>query len=174
VSNPVTPPPSAGDGSPPPADEGFGSAPAPADEGLGDAPAPADEGFGDAPAPVEPGKKRAVGRVVLTILGAVVIVIVIVVVAWAAFFGDKAKNAAVGDCLAATQDVRAGEEADARAEVVACGSADAAYTVVGRVDGESSLASKSCEKFFEKSEAYAIYASKGSGGYLLCLRPEAS
>ena len=198
MSNPVAPPPPAGDGFPPPANQGFGSAPTPpADQGFGDAPAgqpygapPVDgrpapgqpvpgQPYGDQPGaggpaafPAEPKKKSAVGRLVLRILGAVVVFVIILVVR-DQFFGDKAKDAAVGDCIASSEQVKTDEETEANAKVVDCGSADAAFTVVGRVDGETSTASKSCEKFFKENEEYAIYSSTGGKGYLLCLRPKA-
>ena len=200
MSNPVAPPPSAGDGFPPPANQGFGSAPAPGQpygappapgQPYGAPPAggqpvpgqpapgqpygdPAQQGFGDPAAfPPEPKKKSAVGRVLLRIAGAVV-VFVIILVARDAFFGDKAKDAVVGDCVASSEDVKVDEETEANAKVVDCGSADAAFTVVGRVDGESNTSSKSCEKFFKENEEYFVYGSTAGKGYLLCLRPKAA
>ena len=202
MSNPVAPPPPPGDGFPPPANQGLGNAPAgqpqgapagqpygaPAGQPYGAPPADgqgqpvpgqpygdqAQQGFGGPTAfPAEPKKKSAVGRVILRIVGAIV-VFVIVFVAKEAFFGDKAKNAAVGDCIASTKDVKVNEETEADAKVVDCGSADAAFTVVGRVDGESDTKSKSCQKYFKGNEEYFVYASKAGKGYLLCLRPKAA
>jgi hypothetical protein len=209
VSNPVAPPPSAGDGFPPPANQGFGNAPAqgqpygapPAPgQPYGAPPAPgqpygappaggqpgpgqpvpgqpygdpAQQGFGGPAAfPAEPKKKSAFGRIALRIVGAIV-VFVIIAVAREAFFGDKAKDAAVGDCVASSEDVKVDEETEADAKVVDCSSADAAFTVVGRVDGESNTSSKSCEKFFKENEEYFVYGSTAGKGYLLCLRPKA-
>ncbi len=163
MSNPVPP---AGDGFPPPAHPGSGGAPA----GQGFGGAPADQGFGGAPAPR---KKSVAGRVLLGVAGAAV-VFVLAFLAREAFFGDRARDAAVGDCITSSEDVQVEQETAARAEVVACDSADAAYTVVGRVDGETDTKSKSCEKFFEQSEAYYVYGSTAGGGYLLCLRPKAA
>jgi hypothetical protein len=199
VSNPVAPPPpSAGDGFPPPANEGFGSAPAPG-QPYGAPPVPGQpapgqpapgqpapgqpqQGFGDQPQqgfggpdafPAEPKKKNAIGKIALRILGAIVAFVIVLVVK-DAFFGDKAKNAAVGDCVASSEDVKADEETEANAKVVDCGSADAAFTVVGRVEGESDTKSKSCEKFFKENEEYYVYGSTAGKGYLLCLRPKAA
>jgi len=185
VSNPVAPPPPAGDGFPPPANQGFGSNPAPG-QPYGAPPADgrpgpgqpggdqAQEGFGGpAGFPAEPKKKSAVGRIVLRILGAIAAFVIVVVVK-DAFFGDKAKDAAVGDCVASSADVKADEETEANAKVVDCSSADAAFTVVGRVEGESDTKSKSCEKFFKENEEYYVYGSTAGGGYLLCLRPKAA
>jgi hypothetical protein len=195
VSNPVPPPPpSAGDGFPPPANQGFGSAPAPGQpygappaggQPYGAPPAdgqhpgqpggdPAQQGFGGPAAfPPEPKKKSAVGRVILRIVGAIVVFVIVLVVK-DQFLGDKAKDAAVGDCVASSKDVKVDEETDANAKVVDCASADAAFTVVGRVEGETDTKSKSCEKFFKENEEYYVYGSDAGGGYLLCLRPKAS
>jgi hypothetical protein len=201
VSNPVAPPPSAGDGFPPPANQGFGDAPAPGQQPYGAPPVdgqgqqpygappidgqgqpvpgqaygdPAQQGFGSpAGFPAEPKKKSAVGRVILRIVGAIVVFVIVLVVK-DAIFGDKAKDAAVGDCVASSEDVKVDEETEANAKVVDCGSADAAFTVVGRVEGETNTKSKSCEKFFNENEEYYVYGSTAGGGYLLCLRPKAS
>jgi hypothetical protein len=184
VSNPVAPPPPpVGDGFPPPANQGFGNAPAqgqpygaPPADGQPVPPVPGDpaqQGFGSpATFPPEPKKKSAVGRVLLRILGAIVVFVIVLVVK-DQFFGDKAKDAAVGDCVASSEDVKVNEETEANAKVVDCGSADAAFTVVGRVEGEKDTKSKSCEKFFKENEEYYVYGSNAGGGYLLCLRPKA-
>ena len=82
---------------------------------------------------------------------------------------DGAKDAAVGDCLAASVTVRVDEDADADAKVVGCGSAYAASTVVGRLDGESDPRSTACERYFQANEEYFVYRSTAGDGYLLCL-----
>jgi hypothetical protein len=154
VSNPVAPPP-----------------PPPAAEGLGDA--PARQGFGDAPAPPAPvTKKSGVGKILLRV-GATLVALIIVFVVKDAFFGDKAKDAAVGDCIASSKKVTGTESTEAEAKVVDCGSADAAFSVVGRVKGETDTNSKSCDKFFKENEQFFVYSSTASGGYLLCLKPKA-
>jgi hypothetical protein len=191
VSNPVAPQPPVGDGTQPPANQGFGSAPAPGQpygappaggQPYGAPPVPgqpygdpaAQQGFGGPAAfPPEPKKKSAVGRVILRVVGAIVVGIIILVVR-DQFFGDKAKDAAVGDCIASSADVKVNEETEAEAKVVDCASADAAFTVVGRVEGETDTNSKSCEKFFKENEEYFVYGSSAGGGYLLCLRPKAA
>jgi hypothetical protein len=89
------------------------------------------------------------------------------------FFADKAKNAAVGDCIKADEEVKADKETDTGASVVDCASAEAAYSVVGRVDGETDTNSKSCDKFFKEGEEFAVFSSDAKGGYLLCLKPKA-
>ena len=149
VSNPVVPPPSAPEG-------GFPTGEQPA------APAP-----DNAPAPTPAKKKNTVGKIVLRIVGALVVGLIIIAVK-SFLFGDEARLADVGDCVKATQQT--GDSA--QAEVVDCGTADAAYTVVGRVAGVSDIKSKECEQYFKEGEAYAVYSSSGAGGqFLLCLRP---
>jgi hypothetical protein len=165
VSNPVAPPPPTNDGAyPPPAEQGFGAAPGQPQQGFGDAPTTFPI------APVKP--KNSALKIVLRI----VLVIVIAVIGYVvkdAIFGDKAKNAAVGDCIAAPKNVAADKETNANAEVVDCTSTKAVYTVKGRVNGETSTSSKSCDQFFKENEEYAIYSSTADGGYLLCLAPKA-
>lgn len=171
MSNPVAPPPPTNEGAaPPPADQGFGAAPA-----APPAPGAPQQGFGDAPAtfPVAPVKKK---NGALKIVLRIVLIIVIAIVGYVvkdALFGDKAKNAAVGDCIAAPKNVAVGKETDADAEVVDCTSTKAAYTVKGRVNGETSTSSKSCDQYFKEEEEFAIYSSSADGGYLLCLAPKA-
>jgi hypothetical protein len=165
VSNPVAPPPPANEGGfPPPADQGFGEAPA----------GPPQQGFGDAPAgfPAEPKKKSAAGKIILRIV-LVLVVIIVGTVVKQTIFGDKAKDAAVGDCIASSKKVTGTESTEAEAKVVDCGSADAAFSVVGRVNGETDTNSKSCDKFFKENEQFFVYSSTASGGYLLCLKPKA-
>jgi hypothetical protein len=176
VSNPVAPPPPTNEGAaPPPADQGFGAAPAAPPAGP-PAPGQPQQGFGDAPAtfPVAPVKKKnAALKIVLRIVLIIVIAIVGYVVKDALFGGDKAKNAAVGDCVAAPKNVAADKETEVDAEVVDCTSDKAAYTVKGRVNGETSTSSKSCDKFFKENDEYYVYSSDAGKGYLLCLKPKA-
>ncbi|MEV4638107.1 hypothetical protein AB0J80_12230 [Actinoplanes sp. NPDC049548] len=84
--------------------------------------------------------------------------------------GDDAKDAAVGDCLATSANVRPGQDTDAEATVVGCAKDAAAYAVVGRIDGVSDARSRSCESFFAADEEYFVYSSTAGDGYLLCLR----
>jgi hypothetical protein len=182
VSNPVAPPPPASeDGLPPPAaPPGTGDAPAQpgfpppsaAEQGFGAAPAPGQQGIGDAPAAPPVKKKSAVGRIVLRV-GATLVALVIVLVVKDVFFGDKAKDAAIGDCIASSKKVTGTASTEAEAKVVDCGSGDAAFTVVGRIDGETDTNSKSCDKYFKENEEFFVYSSTASGGYLLCLKPKA-
>jgi hypothetical protein len=107
-------------------------------------------------------------------------VIVVVIIGVGIRFGlssainpDKAKQAKVGDCVAAQGKVptEEGKTTEADAKVVDCTSSDAAYTVVGRVNGETDTNSKSCDKFFTDEKAdYFVYSSTTGSGYLLCLQ----
>ena len=154
-------------GAPPAAGQPYGGPPEAGQPYGGQVP----QGFGGPAAlPVEPRKKSFAGKLLLRILASLV-VIVIIMVARTFLFGDKATDAAVGDCIASSADVRIDEETEADAKVVDCSSGEAAFTVVGRVEGESDIKSKSCEKFFKENEEYYVYGSVANGGYLLCLAP---
>jgi len=189
VSNPVAPPPPPEGMYPPPPNQGFGSAPAPGQPGYPapgqpgypppgqpgyPAPGQPQQGFGDAP-PAAPSKKSGFRRILLRI-GAAVLIGIVVFVAKGFFFNatDKAKDAVVGDCIKSSKKVTGTGETDASAEVVDCASADAAFTVIGRVNGETDTKSKSCDKFFKEDEEFFVYAAdNGTSGYLLCLKAKA-
>ncbi|MFG1902597.1 LppU/SCO3897 family protein [Micromonospora carbonacea] len=93
---------------------------------------------------------------------------------------DATAKAKTGDCLAELPDVAEGERKDARgAEVVACTSTEAVYTVVGRLDGQTEAQARTgeaCEPFLQPGQAgYFFYNIKpGSTGYLLCLTRKAA
>ncbi len=131
-------------------------------------------GFGPPPAPA---KKRGTLKIVLFVVGIVVILLVglgifgvnLVLSATA----DPARQAEVGDCLSATGTVADVGTTETSADVVACTSAEAEFTVVARIEGESSPDSKSCDKFFAEDEEFYVYGSTANGGYVLCLRPQA-
>ncbi|SCL27757.1 hypothetical protein GA0070616_3562 [Micromonospora nigra] len=135
-----------------------------------------------APPPAEPehrsgGKKKAFG-----IIGAVVVFLVVLGLKFGlgsvlgnVFNADETADAKAGDCIAELPEVTgtAQEEVDS-AKVVACTDTDAAYNVVGRVDGQTEAQARSgeaCNTFFkEGDEGYVFYSIKpGSTGYLLCL-----
>jgi hypothetical protein len=161
VTNPVAPP-------PPAANQGLGDAPA-----QPDSPPAALPVLPNSPVVLEPPKKKSViGRAVLRVVVALVVLIVGLVIK-DAFFGDKAKDAAAGDCVASSKKVSGTDTTDAEAKVVDCGSADAAFTVVGRVNGVTDTNSTACDKYFKENEQFYVYSSTASGGYLLCLRPKA-
>jgi hypothetical protein len=179
VSNPVPPP--GGAYPPPPAQgqPGFPPAPGqPAPYGQAYPPAPGQPGAEQgqfAQFPTEKPKKSAKARV-LSILGVIVVVIIVGAIKFgigSALNKDEAKEAKVGDCVAAQGKVptEEGKTSEADAKVVDCTSKDAAYTVVGRVNGETNTESKSCDQYFTDEKAdYFVYSSTTGDGYLLCLQ----
>jgi len=182
VSNPVPPP--GGAYPPPPAQgqPGFPPAPGqPGPQGQAFPPAPGQPGQpGAEPAqfsqfPTEAPKKSGKARL-LSILGVIVVVIIGAAIKFgigSALNQDKAKEAKVGDCVAAQGKVptEEGKTSEAEAKVVDCTSKDAAYTVVGRVNGETDTNSKSCDQYFTDEKAdYFVYSSTTGDGYLLCLQ----
>jgi hypothetical protein len=180
VSNPVAPPPPEGfppphQGRPPHGGQPYGTPPPPYGSQPYGAPPPPAPPYGAPPPeqygalPPEPKRRRRGGRLALRLLASLV-VIVVILVGRNFVFGDRAEDAAVGDCIASSADVKIDEETEARAEVVDCDSAEAAFTVVGRIEGESSTKSTSCEKYFKDNEEYYVYGSV-RGNYLLCLSP---
>ncbi|MCX4474327.1 hypothetical protein OOK41_29145 [Micromonospora sp. NBC_01655] len=135
----------------------------------------------------EPEAKRSAGRKVLGVVGALLAIGVVAALKFglgtavaAAFDKDGTADAKAGDCLAELPDVAEGERKDASgAEVVACTSTEAVYTVVGRVDGQTEAQArtgKACEPFLQPGqEGYFFYNIKpGSTGYLLCLTRKAA
>ncbi|MFU8870616.1 hypothetical protein [Micromonospora sp. SL4-19] len=88
--------------------------------------------------------------------------------------GDGTAEAKAGDCVAELPMI-AGMEAkpadDAR--VVGCGSAEAAYSVVGRVQDASAARNRSasaCEPYFRPGDdGYLLYRVGDGDGYVLCL-----
>ncbi|MER5700815.1 hypothetical protein ABT023_02470 [Micromonospora sp. NPDC002296] len=135
----------------------------------------------------EPEKKRSVGRKVLGVVGVLLAVGVVAALKFGigsavatAFDKDATADAKAGDCLAELPDVAEGERKDASgAEMVACTSSQAVYTVVGRVDGQTETQArtgKACEPFLQPGqEGYFFYNIKpGSTGYLLCLTRKAA
>lgn len=85
---------------------------------------------------------------------------------------DPTADAKIGDCISTGKTkVASDKEQEVTAEMATCGTADAAFSIVGRVEHETDLNSKSCDKFFtdEKAE-YAVVNSDSGDGYLLCLK----
>jgi hypothetical protein len=147
VSNPVVPPP---------------SEPAPMD---------ADPATGHAYLPPAPEERPSLRRKLLKALGVVVALIVVLVVK-TVWFGDEARTAEVGDCIAASKAVSAQSATEAEVEVVDCGATQAAYVVVGKVVGTSDMEGNSCDHYFKEGEQFVVYGSKSSTGeFLLCMRP---
>jgi hypothetical protein len=175
VSNPVVPPP-ASEGTFPPAAEQAAAALAgpPGQVAPGSPPpegTPGPDGAAAAPPPVK--RRSPVGKLLLRV-GLALAVGIAGVAVKNTLFGDKAKDAAVGNCIAASGNVTsATAETETDAKVVDCGAADAAFTVVGRVDGQTDVNSTACDTYFTDGEEFAVYASTAGGGYLLCLKPKA-
>jgi hypothetical protein len=107
-------------------------------------------------------------KVIVRILLALVVGVSVFAVK-AFLFGDRARSAQVGDCLSGPPGEIA-DETVTRAKKVDCGSAEAKYTVAGRVDGVTDIDSPECDKFFTAGEKFTVYSSTSNGGYLLCLR----
>ena len=144
--------------------------PAPAD-GQPGFPPPGQQTFGAFPTEEKKGGgRRIIGRIGLAVLALIVVGGIRYALAGD---GDEATEAKKGDCIAADKEITEGESAETSAKVVDCGSSDAKYTVVARVDGENDVESEACNKFFKQNEHFYVYASDAGGGYLLCLRPKA-
>ncbi|WP_422734313.1 LppU/SCO3897 family protein [Micromonospora sp. WMMD558] len=139
-----------------------------------------------APPPVEEPAKKSGGKKVLGIVGAIVVALVIaglkfgVGSAIGGFFNkDETADAKAGDCIAELPEVTGSEQEEVDgAKVVECTSTDAAYTVVGRVDGQTEAQARTgaaCDQFFkEGQEGYVFSAIEpGKTGYLLCLTKKA-
>ncbi|WDZ86879.1 LppU/SCO3897 family protein [Micromonospora cathayae] len=115
--------------------------------------------------------------VVAVLVGALVVVGLRYDVAGRLLNPDRAAGARIGDCLAALPDVAdGGERRSAEARTVSCSSSEAAYDVVGRVDGQTEAQvreGRQCEPFVVAGGTYYTYSSipDGGTGYLLCLVP---
>jgi hypothetical protein len=124
--------------------------------------------------PAKPGRGRLIGTV------GVVVAVLVAAGLWFGLSGtlhqDKAAKAKVGDCVAANGQVPTdtGKDTNSTAEVVDCTASNAAYQVVGRVDGEHDTESKSCDQYFTNDQVdHFIYASTSGKGFLLCLEARA-
>ncbi|MEU8021510.1 MULTISPECIES: LppU/SCO3897 family protein [Micromonospora] len=156
-----------------------------AGQGAGAAAEQQDGSGEDGGGPSEP--RRSVARKVVGVVAALLAVGVVAALKFglggavaAALDEDATAKAKAGDCLAELPDVAEGERKDARgAEVVACTSTEAVYTVVGRLDGQTEAQARTgeaCEPFLQPGQAgYFFYNIKpGSTGYLLCLTRKAA
>ena len=114
--------------------------------------------------------KSLVARLFRPVLAAVVL-LVVALIATGVFFGDQAKGAKAGDCLSSDKDVAKDATTRTGAKVVSCTDTKAKFLVAARIDGESDVQSKSCEKFFKENDQYYVYGSTDGNGYLLCLKP---
>ncbi|WP_433316028.1 LppU/SCO3897 family protein [Micromonospora sp. CA-269861] len=136
----------------------------------------------ETPSPAEPKAEKSGGKKALGIVGAILAVVVIaglkfgVASAIGNYFNkDETADAKTGDCIAELPEVTGSEQEEVDgAKVVECTSTDAAYNVVGRVDGQSEAQAKAdttCTQFFKEGEEGYIFSSiePGKTGYVLCL-----
>jgi hypothetical protein len=155
------PPPAGQPGQFPPAGGQF---PPPGDPNQGGFPPP--QGGGFQPAAPQPPRRsgggwgKRVGGIVATLLVA------------GAIFGvntylnrDAATKAKVGECVA--------QESGDDLKVVECGSADADFKVVGRVENKTETeAENACEPFVDQGATQLYWEGKaGKKGLVLCLGP---
>lgn len=138
------------------------------------------------PQPVEPEAKKSGGKKALGIAGAILAVVVIAALKFGVasaignFFNkDETADAKTGDCIAELPEITGTEQEKVDgAKVVECTSTDAAYSVVGRVDGQSEAQAKAdttCTQYFKEGQEGYIYSSiePGKTGYVLCLTKKA-
>ncbi|MEU1588922.1 hypothetical protein [Micromonospora sp. NPDC005710] len=130
----------------------------------------------------EPKAEKSGAKKALGIVGAILVIVVIaglkfgVASAIGNFFNkDETAAAKTGDCIAELPEVTGTEQEKVDgAKVVECTSTDAAYTVVGRVDGQTEAqvkADTTCTQFFKEGQEGYIFSSiePGKTGYVLCL-----
>jgi hypothetical protein len=134
-------------------------------------------GFAGAMPPAPPGEGKKKGGARRVIVRVALVVLALAVVGGARFAlmggGDHAQDAKTGDCIASDEEVSPGGNTKTGAKIVDCGSSEAKFTVVARVNGESDVESKACDKLFKPNEHFYRYATDSGAGYLLCLRPKA-
>ncbi|MBL7256898.1 LppU/SCO3897 family protein [Paractinoplanes lichenicola] len=111
--------------------------------------------------------------VVVALVAGLVVAAAVYAISGLVLGGDDARDAKAGDCLASDKQVEDEGTTRTGANLVDCSAEDARFTVVARVDGESSTQSDSCNKFFQEKEEFYVYANGDDRGYLLCLRPRA-
>ncbi|MFC7531454.1 hypothetical protein [Actinoplanes sp. GCM10030250] len=130
---------------------------------------------GDFQAPVQPEapKKKSWVKKALSIVITIVVVVLVKTFLGSLLSSDPTKDAKAGDCIAVKSEMKdTASEVDA--EVTECSSADAKYTVLGRVDGEKNVNSTACDAVFnaklKEGEEGFVIASVDGKGYLLCLK----
>jgi hypothetical protein len=130
-----------------------------------------------APQPVGvPPKRSNTGKIIGFVIGGVVLLLVIGCIAVAAIglrmLGQRVENASIGDCMPAAVLDSAAEDQDL--EKVDCGSAEAAYRVVGMVKDVTSEQFDSSEdpcSSFATARAALWVGAEGRDGKVLCLEP---
>ncbi|MEU4527631.1 hypothetical protein AB0F49_05325 [Micromonospora ureilytica] len=136
----------------------------------------------ETPQPAEPKAEKSGSKKALGIIGAILAIVVIAGLKFGVastignFFNkDETADAKTGDCIAELPEVTGTEQEEVDgAKVVECTSTDAAYNVVGRVDGQSEAQAKAdttCTQYFKEGEEGYIFSSiePGKTGYVLCL-----
>jgi hypothetical protein len=115
------------------------------------------------PAPGAPGRPMDPGKPLFrrpAILGLLVPIAVIALLVWGNM--NSVSSADVGQCVRNN-----GTSSVPKVEVVDCGSSDAQYRIVGRLENSSN--SEDCAKFDGYTAAYT--KENGSSSYTLCLAP---
>lgn len=141
--------------------------------GPGFPPPPAGAPFPGAP---EAKPKKKFFAKALGILGTLVVIAIIAVIKigiGGALAEDATKDAKIGDCIGVKSELKE-TATEIKAEMADCSSADAKYTVLGRVEGVKDVNSPACnatfdEKLKEGEEGFVIASADGAG-YLLCLK----
>ncbi|MET8082686.1 hypothetical protein [Micromonospora sp. NPDC005194] len=163
-------------------------APPPASDAAPQQPAvetPAQPGV-ETPPPAEPEAKKSGGKKALGIIGAIVVFLVVAGLKFGlgAAIGnflnkDETADAKAGDCIAELPEIKGDKQQKVDgAKVVECTSTDAAYNVVGRIDGQTEAQAKAdttCNEFFKEGQDGYVFSSIESGkkGYVLCLTKKA-
>ncbi|MET8306565.1 hypothetical protein [Micromonospora sp. NPDC005173] len=140
----------------------------------------------ETPPPAEPEAKKSGAKKALGIVGAILVFVVIAGLKFGVGSAignylnkDETADAKAGDCIAELPEITGTEEEEVDgAKVVECTSTDAAYSVVGRVDGQTEAQAKAgtaCDQYLkEGEEGYVFYnIEPGKTGYLLCLTKKA-
>ncbi|MEU4470104.1 hypothetical protein [Micromonospora sp. NPDC023888] len=138
------------------------------------------------PESAEPEVKKSGATKVLGIVGAILAVVVVAGLKFGVVSAignvvnkDETAAAKAGDCIAKLPEVSGTkQEKVTDAKIVECTSTEAAYNVVGRVDGQTEAqaqASTACEQYFKPDQEGYIYSSimPGKTGYVLCLTKKA-
>lgn len=134
------------------------------------------------PPPVQEPAKKSGAKKALGIVGAIVVALVVIGLKFGvgSFLNqDETADAKAGDCIAELPEVTGTEQEEVDgAKIVECTSTDAAYTVVGRVDGQTEAQARTgeaCDQFFKEGEEGYVFSAiePGKTGYLLCLTKKA-
>lgn len=140
---------------------------------TGAPPFPPAQPGGEFPAAQPETPKKGWARRILGIAVTILVVVLVKTFLGSLISGDPTGDAKAGDCIAIKNQMSE-TATQVEAEMAECSSADAKYTVLGRVDGVTNLQSTACDATFnaqlkEGEEGYVISSDKGDG-YLLCLK----